>query len=102
MSFELDTKIASARFVTVEQHVEVGAELGRLQVDLEPGVGPVAGDGLDEFAVVQPAARRLADEGDRLAGDTGVLDELLGLVRIVRVRLERVVVAEDRGPATDR
>ena len=51
---------------------------------------------LGRIAVVQPASRRLADEGDRLAGDTGVLDQLLGLVRVVRVRLERVVVAEDR------
>ena len=74
MSFELDTKIASCAVLAVEQDVEVGAELGRLQVDLEAGLGPVAGDRLDELAVVEPAARRLADERDRLAGDAGVLD----------------------------
>ena len=41
--------------LAVEQDVEVGAELGRLQVDLEAGLGPVAGDRLDEVAVVEPA-----------------------------------------------
>ena len=65
--------------LTVEEHVEVGAELEDLELDIEANRRPVAGDRFEQLAVIGASAR-LADQLDRRSADAGLLEQSLGLL----------------------